>query len=157
MGGGARAPLLLTPVPRSAWHDHYGSADGNEHQLYSHCCCGRTRDVHCPFFSPGQASLSQDVPIPPCYREQFGNLMGSVKDNGLTPQVHSNAKRRPKHSLSLASTEYVRFLYSYAEQHALLLPGWIPEYTCTDLQLVPSSVSKRGVWKVYCEAAEGVS
>ena len=51
------------------------------------------------------------------------NLMGNVKENGLTPRVHGNLKRRPKHALSLISTEYVRFLHTHAEQHALLLPG----------------------------------
>lgn len=85
------------------------------------------------------------------------NLMANIKENGLTSRVHGNVKRIPKHALSLQSTEYiVRFLHSYAEQHALLLPGWIPGYTRTDIQLLPSSESKRAVWRVYCEAA-GVS
>lgn len=85
------------------------------------------------------------------------NLMANIKENGLTPRVHGNVKRIPKHALSLQSTEYIlRFLHSYAEQHALLLPGWIPGYTRTDIQLLPSSESKRAVWRVYCEAA-GVS
>ena len=91
-------------------------------------------------------------------KKRLRNLMGSVKENGLTPRVHGNAKRRPKHALLLSSTEYVvRFLYSYAEQHALLLPGRIPGYSCTDIQLLPSSVSKRAVWRVYHEAAEGAN
>ena len=90
--------------------------------------------------------------------KRMRNLMGNVRENGLTPRVHGNVKRRPKHALSLASTEYVmRFLHSYAEQHALLLPGRIPGYSRTDLQLLPSSVSKRAVWRVYHEAAENVN
>ena len=63
----------------------------------------------------------------------------------------------PKHALSYASTEYViRFLLTYAEQHALLLPGRIPGYSRSDIQLLPSSVSKRSVWRVYHEAAEAI-
>ena len=83
------------------------------------------------------------------------NLMGNVKENCLAPRVYCNLNRIPKYALSLTSTEYVvRFLYSYAEQNALLLPGRIPGYTRTDLQLLPSSVSVKGVWRVYHEATE---
>ena len=89
-------------------------------------------------------------------KKRLRNLMASFKENGLTPRVHGNVKRLPKHALSLRSTEYVvRFLFSYAEQHALFLPGRVPGYTRTDLQLLPSSVSKKAVWRVYHEAAEG--
>ena len=88
-------------------------------------------------------------------KKRLRNLMGDVKENALAPRVHGNVNRRPKHALSLTSTEYVVwFLYSYAEQNALLLPGRIPGYTRTDLQLLPSSVSVKGVWRVYHEAAE---
>ena len=77
------------------------------------------------------------------------NLTKSVKRNSLSPRVHGNTNRSPKHALSFSSTEYVvRFLFSYAEQHALLLPGRIPGYIRDDLKLLPSSVSKRAVWKV---------
>ena len=36
--------------------------------------------------------------------------------------------------------------------HGLLLPGRVPGYSRTDIKLLPSSVSKRGIWKVYQEA-----
>ena len=55
----------------------------------------------------------------------------------------------------IASTVYVvRFLHTYAEQYALLLPGRIPEYSRSDIQFLPSSVSKQKVWRVYHAAAE---
>ena len=85
------------------------------------------------------------------------NLTRSFKENDLTPRVHGNTKRKPKHALSYSSTEFVvRFLFSYAEQHALLLPGRILWYSRTDIQLLPSSVSKRAVWRLYHVAAEEV-
>ena len=85
--------------------------------------------------------------------KRLKNLMKSLRENGLTPRVHGNTKRKPKHALSYSSTEFVvRFLFSYAEQHALL-PGRIPGYSRTDIQLLPSSVSKRAVWRVYHAAA----
>ena len=90
--------------------------------------------------------------------KRLKNLTKSLKRNGLCPRVHGNTNKRPKHALSFSSTEYVvRFLFSFAEQHALLLPGRIPGYSRDDLQLLPSSTSKRAVWKVYHEAAEAES
>ena len=57
-------------------------------------------------------------------KKRLRNLMGNVKENALALRVHGNVNRRLKHALSLTSTEYVvQFLYSYAEQNALLLPG----------------------------------
>ena len=39
----------------------------------------------------------------------------------------------------------------------ILLPGRVPGYRNTDLKLLPSSVCKRGIWKVYKESAESAS
>lgn len=48
--------------------------------------------------------------------KQLKNLKKSVKLNGLCPKVHGDTNRRPKHTLSFTSTEYVmRFILSYAE------------------------------------------
>ena len=82
----------------------------------------------------------------------------SFEENGITPRIHSNVKRRLKHALSYTSTQFVvRFIFNYAEQHALLLPGRIPGYRRSDIQLLPSSVSKRSIWKVYQAAAQAES
>ena len=89
--------------------------------------------------------------------KRIKNLTKSLKENGLIPRVHGNTNKKPKHAISFLSTEYVvRFLYSFAEQHALLLPGRIPGYSRSNIQLLPSSMSKRLVWRVYSEAAEAV-
>ena len=58
-----------------------------------------------------------------------------LTDSGISPRVHGNTKRLPKHALKLRDVEYiVRFLLSYAEQHALLLPGRVPGYARDDIQ-----------------------
>lgn len=88
-------------------------------------------------------------------KKRLRNLSLSLRENGLTPRVHGNSRRLPKHSLSYQAIEYVvRFLLTYSEQHALLLPGRIPGYSRSDMKLLPSSVSKRGIWRVYRSAAE---
>ena len=83
------------------------------------------------------------------------NLSSWLTDSGISPWVHGNTKRLPKHALKLRDVEYiVRFLLSYAEQHTLLLPGRVPGYARDDIQLLPSCMSRRDVWKEYKRAAE---
>ena len=85
---------------------------------------------------------------------RYRNLKKSLRSHGLATRAHGNLKRSPAHALSLSSTEFVvRFLLNYAEQNGLLLPGRVPGYSRSDLKLLPSSVSKRSIWKVYEEAA----
>lgn len=56
-------------------------------------------------------------------RKRWRNVIASFKMHGIAPRVHSNTRKSPKHALSFSSIEYVvRFLFSYAEEHALLLP-----------------------------------
>ena len=86
--------------------------------------------------------------------KRFKNLVKSVKENGLTPRTHGNSWRRQHNAFSSTSIEYVvRFLHTYTEQNGLLLPGRIPGYSRTDIKLLPSSTSKRAIWKVYSSAA----
>ena len=88
-------------------------------------------------------------------RTRFKNLVKSLKEKGLTPRTHGNAKKKPHHALLLCSIEYVvRFIHNYAEQNALLLPGRVPGYSRSDIQLLPSSTSKRQIWRVYQSAAD---
>ena len=87
--------------------------------------------------------------------KRLKNLAASFKCTGLQPRTHGNTSRLPHNALSFSSTQFfVRFMFNYAEQHALLLPGRVPEYRRSDLQLLPSSVSKRAIWRTYNSAAE---
>ena len=86
------------------------------------------------------------------------NLGRSYKTNGLMPRTHGNSHRLPKHTLSFESIrEIVVFLQNYAEQNGLLLPGRVPGYSRSDIKLLPSSVSKRGIWRMYSSAMLEVS
>lgn len=88
-------------------------------------------------------------------KKRLFNLISHFKQFGLTPRIHGNTKRLPCHSLSLSSVEFVvRFLLNYSEQNAILLPGRIPGYQRSDIKLLPSSVSKRKIWRFYQDSAE---
>ena len=89
--------------------------------------------------------------------KRLKNIRKAFHQDGVQPRVHGNTRRLPKHTLTLESVEYVvRFLLNYFEQHGLLLPGRVPGYARDDIKLLPSSTSKRGIWKLYCGAADQV-
>ena len=46
----------------------------------------------------------------------------------------------------------VRFITNCAEENAVLLPGHIPGYKRSDLQLLPTNTTKREVWNDYVKA-----
>ena len=76
--------------------------------------------------------------------DKFINVKASYIANGLTTRVHENSKRRPHNALTFEEVQnLVKFLRSYAEQHGILLPGRIPGYKRDDLQLLPSSTTKK--------------
>ena len=65
-------------------------------------------------------------------KKRLRNLMANVRSNGLTPRVHNNTRRRPRHALSFNSTSFLTILHvstaspfpqgfplSYTQQHVL--------------------------------------
>lgn len=79
--------------------------------------------------------------------------MCSYRNNGLVPRTHGNIRRLPSNILSYESIkDIVVFLNNYVEQNGLLLPGRVPGDSRSDIKLLPSSVSKRGIWKCYRSA-----
>ena len=46
-------------------------------------------------------------------------------EDGVTPREHGNTGKQPKHALSFTRIlGILQFIQNYAEQHAILLPGW---------------------------------
>lgn len=71
------------------------------------------------------------------------------------PRVHGNTRRIPHNALSFDATQSViKFLLDYAEQNAVVLPGRVPGYSRSDIKLLPSSMSKRSIWKVFRDSEE---
>ena len=89
--------------------------------------------------------------------KRFKNITKSFQDNGVLPRIHGNTHRLPWNSLSFSSIQHViSFLVNYTEENGLLLPGRLPGYFSSDLKLLPSSRSRKGIWKLY-EAASNSS
>ena len=87
--------------------------------------------------------------------KRLRNLQESLRENGVAPRRHGNTQRLPANTISFADTQrVVQYLHSYAEASAILLPGRIPGYKRTDVQLLPSSTTKRQVWLQYCASLQ---
>ena len=66
--------------------------------------------------------------------------------HGLTTCTHSNSNKAPANTLSYQSIcQLVKFIRNFAEQHAILLPGRIPQLKDVPLVLI----AKRSVTKQY--------
>ena len=90
--------------------------------------------------------------------KMYKALRSHIKENGLVPRIHGNTKRLPPNALSFEDVQRVAsYIQNYAEDHAILLPGRIPGYKRTDLQLLPCSTTKHSVWRLYCTANSGDS
>ena len=66
------------------------------------------------------------------------------EENGMETRTHQNSKRLPARTLSFDDiNRVVKFLQQFAEQHAILLPGRVPNHKRDDVKLLPSSNSKK--------------
>lgn len=83
----------------------------------------------------------------------FTAIKKSCREDCLVPRIHGNTKRAPVNALSYEElTCVVSFIRNYSEDHAIQLPGRIPGYKRSDLQLLPCSTTKRSVWLQYHQA-----
>ena len=76
-------------------------------------------------------------------KDKFFNIKESCNENGIAPRVHGNSRRLPVHALTFDDVSHV--VWNYAEDHAILLPGRIPGYKRSDLQLFPCSTTLSSV------------
>ena len=62
-------------------------------------------------------------------------------------RIHGNTKRAPHNRFSTSEINHVvQFIDSYAQMHAILLPGRIPGYKSSTLQLLPSSCTRTSAY-----------
>ena len=81
-------------------------------------------------------------------------LLKHYKERGLEPRKKKSGGRVGKTALTAEDTErVVKYLQTYAEDHALVLPGRVPGFKKSDIKLLPSSDTKRVIWRRYSDAA----
>ena len=75
--------------------------------------------------------------------------------DGLVPRVHGHKGRIAPNAIVLEDMrKIIQFILQYSEVNAILLPGRIPGYKRDDIQLLPSTTTKRAVWRLYQGTAE---
>ncbi|KAK7106359.1 hypothetical protein V1264_017624 [Littorina saxatilis] len=76
-------------------------------------------------------------------KERLQNLQDHFKQNGLVPRkLKSGGRKNNTKALTFDDTDAVRrFLLTYAEAHAVHLPGRVPGFKRDDIQLLPSDRS----------------
>lgn len=97
------------------------------------------------FMELGSASFFKTVRINNNFIPTGKDRFKAAKDHYLlSTRCHGNTKKLPANSLSFRDIENVKeFLHEYAEANAILLAGCIPGYKREDLQLLPSSTTKK--------------
>ena len=85
-------------------------------------------------------------------RWKFNAIKSSWLENRLRPRRRTQVT--PHNATSLPDVQLVvKFILQYTEDHTILLPGRVPGYKRDDIQLLPSSTTKREVWEFYQSAA----
>lgn len=85
-------------------------------------------------------------------------IKASYLSQGMVPRVHGLTGRVPSNAFVLEDImNIVKFILQYAESNAILLPGRVPGYKRDDIQILPSSITKRAVWKLYQNTATTLS
>ena len=70
--------------------------------------------------------------------KRLKNITKHYLQNGYVGRTHGNTRRKPRHALSLDCIKYiVSFILNYSEMHGLVLPGRVPGYSRSDIQLLP--------------------
>ena len=90
------------------------------------------------------------------HRNRFYSLVKHYHKNGLSLQVHWNKNQLPSSTSSAETVEQVvKFILNTAEEQALLLPRRVPGFKRIDLKLLPSHLTKHGLWRTYTNICIG--
>lgn len=105
------------------------------------------------FYYHGKRICRTSFPFLHCLsKNRLCSLVKHYRKNGLTLRVHGNKKRLPSSAFSAETVaNVVKFITNIAEEQALLLPGRVPGFKRVDVKLLPSVLTKHGLWKMYTE------
>lgn len=86
-------------------------------------------------------------------KKRYKRLRTIFKEDGVIEKKHGNTGRVTKKTLSLECVRYVvTFIQNYAEQNAIYLPGrWATHFNMS-VKLLPTSVTKKTVFRLYEKA-----
>ena len=80
-------------------------------------------------------------------------LKAHYLSQGLVPHTHGHCGRIAPNALVLEDIKCIITFIMHCTEVGILLPGRIPGYKLDNIQLLPSSTTKRAVWKVYQDSS----
>ena len=85
--------------------------------------------------------------------KRYRNLCKHFDVNGVTPRIHKNTRKVPHNACSAEQEkQVVTFIQNFADCHAMPLPGRMPNMKDYSVMMLPSDVTKSGVWNQYVES-----
>ena len=168
---------LFTPVQQGALHIHpgkcgwtelewaehggYGTSDGSHllwphddelHQVQTHAPAERQKSTTLFHHHGHYICRTTFLFLHNMGESQFKTLKARYLSEGLVPRVRGHTGRIPPNSLVREDVErIISFVTQYYETNAILLPGRVPGYKRDDIQILPSTTTKRAVWRMYKE------
>ena len=84
---------------------------------------------------------------------RFKAIRANYMERGIAFRTHGNFNKLPPNACSTSDIQNVTtYISNYASVHGILLPGRIPGYKRCDLQLLPSHLTRKAVWRDYLQA-----
>ena len=136
-------------------------------ELYSHRSSGSTTDSKKhqskdrvrpsqQFFFRGNRVCRKTFCFLHCIDKQKLQVIGrSLDSDGLKPRVHGLSGKQPYNSMTFDERKYIHtFLNNYASDHALPLPGRLPNHRKANVLLLPSDKRQADIHVVYQKAAK---
>ena len=88
-------------------------------------------------------------------KKRWKNLMKRWQNTGVELHTHGNRGNGNKSPLTRNDiTDMVKFVDNLAATHAMILPGRVPAFKDPDLKLLPSSLPKSKVHRLFLESAK---
>ena len=85
-------------------------------------------------------------------KNQFYSLVKHYRKNDLSLRVHGNKKRLPSSASSTKTVEpVIKFILNVAKEQALILLGRVPGFKRINVKLLPSNLTKHGLWRTYAD------
>ena len=84
---------------------------------------------------------------------RYRNLCKHFDAIGVTSRIHKNTKKIPYNACSAEEEKHVvTFIQNFADCHAMPLPGRMPNMKDYSVMMLPSDMTKSGIWKNYVES-----
>ena len=87
-------------------------------------------------------------------KRRLDNVQVSYENFRLISRTHGNCNCRPHNGFTAHELIHtIMYIKNYAETNRIHLPGWIPGYKRTDIQLLLTHTTKWSIWREYIKAS----